>query len=106
MEPQAGGPIGSGVSLHSGRCLVFAVVGQKNACREPSAGPYDDGLEQPAHGLFGAVLNRTGLEAAGGTALPASVDAAERGALAGTGREIAGGCGSATLSAQTKKGLK
>src|SRR5882762_5171098 len=51
-ETQVGAPIGSGFSLHSGRGCGLAVVGKENACPGPYAGPHDDGLEQPAHGLY------------------------------------------------------
>src|SRR5712664_2198870 len=95
METQVAGPIVSGFSLHSGCGCVLAVVGEENACPEPYAGPHDSGLEQPAHGLFLAVLDVAGVEAPGGTALPPSVDAAEYSIAAGEGRAItAGGAGS------------
>jgi hypothetical protein len=88
METQVAGPIGSGFSLHSGRGRVLAVVGEENACPGPYAGSHDVGLEQPAHGLFLAVLDVAGVEASGGTALPPSVDAAQCCAVAGEARAI------------------
>src|SRR5216683_4954367 len=91
MEPQVGGPMGSDFGLYSGRGGVFAVVGQEDACPGAYAGAHDDGLEQPAHGVFGAVVAGAGVEAAGGAAVFASVDAPECGAVAGAERAIAAG---------------
>ena len=92
-ETQVAGPIGSGFSLHSGRGCGLAVVGKENACPGPYAGPHDDGLEQPAHGLYLTILNVAGVQAPGRTAVPPSVDAAELGIVAGEGRSIAAGGG-------------
>ena len=83
MEPQVGGPMGSDFGLYSGRGGVFAVVGQEDACPRAYAGAHDDGLEQPAHGVFGAVVAGAGAEAAGGAAILAPVDATECSAPAG-----------------------
>ena len=89
MEPQVGGPIGSDFGLHSGRGGVLAFVGQEDACPGAYAGAHDNGLEQPAHGVFGAVVAGAGVAAAGGAAVLASVDAAECGAAPGADRAIA-----------------
>src|SRR6266853_6498303 len=91
MEPQVGGPIGSDFGLCSGRGGVFAFVGDQDACPGAYAGAPDDGLEQPAHGVFGAVVAGAGVAAAGGAAILAPVDAPECGAVAGAERAIAAG---------------
>ncbi len=93
MEPQVGGPIVFDFGLYSSRGGVFAVVGDEDACAGAYAGAHDDGLEQPAHGVFGAVVAGAGVAAAGGAAVLAPVDAAECGAVAGAKRAIAAGCG-------------
>src|SRR5260370_39293185 len=77
MEPQMGVPNGSDFGLYSGAGSVFAVVGDQDACPGAYAGAHDDGVEQPAHGVFGAVVAGAGVEAAGGAAVLASVDAAK-----------------------------
>src|SRR6266566_7191865 len=89
MEPRVGGPIGFDFGLYSGRGGVFAVVGDEDACPGAYAGAHDDGLEQPAHGVFGALVAGAGVAAAGGAAVFASVDAPECGAVAGAERAIA-----------------
>src|SRR6266849_3541092 len=91
MEPQVGGPIGSDFGLYVGRGGVFAFMEQEDACPGAYAGAHDDGLEQPAHGVFGAVVAGAGVEAAGGAAVRAPVDAPECGAVAGAERAIAAG---------------
>src|SRR6266849_1628635 len=91
MEPQLGGPIGPDFGLYSGAGRVFAVVGDKDACAGAYAGAHDDGLEQPAHGVFGAVVAGAGVAAAGRAAVLASVDAPECGAVAGAELAIATG---------------
>src|SRR5712691_3362831 len=91
MEPQLGGPIGPDFGLYSGAGRVFAVVGDEDTCAGAYAGAHDDGLEQPAHGVFGAVVAGAGVEAAGRASVLASVDAPECGAVAGAERAIAAG---------------
>ena len=91
MEPQAVDPIRSGFRVYSGRGLAFAVLGEENASRGGAySGPFDDGLEQPAHGLFRALLDRARAAAPVGAAIHTSVDAPEHAALAGAARAIAG----------------
>src|SRR6266581_4807262 len=91
MEPQMGVPNGSDFGLYSGRGCVFAFVGDKDACPGAYAGAPDDGLEQPAHGVFGAVVAGAGVEVAGRAAVLAPVDAAECSAVAGAEPAIAAG---------------
>src|SRR6266849_4456843 len=91
MEPQMGVPHGSDFGLYSGRGGVFALVGDKDACPGAYAGTHDDGLEQQAHGVFGAVVAGAGVEAAGRAAVLASVDAPECSAVAGAERAITAG---------------
>src|SRR6266851_7418678 len=91
MEPQMGVPNGSDFGLYSGAGRVFGVMGGEDACAGAYAGAHDDGLEQPAHGVFGAVVAGAGVEAAGRAAVLASVDAPECGAVAGAERAIATG---------------
>src|SRR5216684_7051926 len=93
MEPQMGVPNKSDFGLYSGRGGAIAFVGDQDACPGAYAGAHDDGLEQPAHGVFGAVVAGAGVAAAGGAAVLAPVDAAECGAVAGAKRAIAAGCG-------------
>ena len=84
-------PIRSGFRVYSGRGLVFAVLGEENAgCGGAYPGPFDVGLEQPAHGLLHAFVDWAGAEDAGGAEVHTSVDAQEYAALAGAGRAIAG----------------
>src|SRR6266851_5001644 len=89
MEPQMGVPNGSDFGLYSGAGRVFGVMGGEDACAGAYAGAHDDGLEQPAHGVFGAVVAGAGVEAAGRAAVLASVDASECSAVAGAGCAIA-----------------
>ena len=89
MEPQVGGPMGTDFGLSSGRGGVFTALGHENARPGAYAGPHDNRLEQPAHEVFGAVVDGTGVEAPGGAPLPPSVDAAECSAFAGAGSAIA-----------------
>lgn len=79
--------------MYAGRGLVFAVLGEENACPGAYADLYDDGLEQPANVVFGAVIDGAGVEAAGGAAVLATVDAAECSVVAGAGLATATGGG-------------
>ncbi len=106
MEPQVGGPIVFDFGLYSSRGGVFGVVGDEDACAGAYAGAHDDGLEQPAHGVFGAVVAGAGAEAAGGAAILAPVDATECSAPAGAGCAIAAGCGLYFYTERVKRNVE